>query len=129
VKPGLKIAAWTVFGATLLIALVVGAFVAWLLSEVTPAGTVITVDGERFVVPAFQHAGHYALAVLGVWVAALAIVMMAPVLIVLGVVVPALLSTLGVALAVLILAVLFWPVYLLVRRVWKRGAKHPTITS
>lgn len=128
-KPGLKIAAWTVFGATLLIALVVGAFVAWLLTEVAPAGTVITVDGERFVVPAFEHAGHYAMAVLGVWIVSLAVVMVAPLLIVLGVVVPALLSTLGLALAVLIVAVVFWPVYLLLRRLWKSGAKHPTITS
>jgi len=126
-RPALKIAAWTVFTATLLIALVVGALAAWLLTEVAPAGTVITVDGERFVVPAFTHAGHYAIAVLCVWIVALVVVMVAPVLIVLGVIVPALLSTLGLALALLILALVFWPVYGLIRRLWKSGAKHPTI--
>ncbi len=127
-KPGLRIVAWTVFGATLLVALVVGAFAAWLFSEVLPAGTTITIDHDRFVIPGFTHAGHYALAVLGVWLVALVIVMLAPVLIVLGLVVPALLGTLGTVLAVLILALVFWPIVQFIRRLWKADRKRPTIT-
>ena len=126
-KPGLRVVVWTVFGATLLIALVVGAFAAWLFSEVLPAGTTITIDDDRFVVPGFTHAGHYALAVLGVWLVALVIVMLAPLLVVLGLVLPAMVGTIGTVLAISIVALLLWPIVVIVRRVWKGGAKRSTI--
>jgi small-conductance mechanosensitive channel len=120
-KPGLRIVAWTVFVATLLIALVIGAFVAWVFSEVAPPGSTITIDDDRFVMPAFTHAGHYALAVLGVWVAALVIVAVMPVVIMLGLVLPALLGALGTVLVVGVVALLLWPVYGFAKRLWKRS--------
>jgi hypothetical protein len=126
-KPLWRTVMWTILAATLLVALVVGAFAAWLFSEVLPAGTAITIDEDRFVIPAFTHGGHYALAVLGVWLVALVIVMLAPFLIVLGLVVPALLGTLGTVLVVLILAGVIWPVATMIRRLWHAQAKRHTI--
>ena len=76
--PWLRTTLWFGFWATLLVSLVVGAFVAWLLSEVVPPGTVITIDDERFVLPAFTHFGHWLTAVIGVMLAALVIVIALP---------------------------------------------------
>jgi hypothetical protein len=126
-KPGLRIVAWTVFWATLLISLVVGAFAAWLLSEVLPAGTTITLENDRFVVPAFEHAGHYAIAVLVIWAVALVIVLVAPILIFLGLLLPALLGALGTVLVLALVGLTAWSAYRLLRRLWKHEAKASTM--
>jgi hypothetical protein len=122
--PWLRTTLWIVFWATLLVSLVVGAFVAWLLSEVLPPGTVITVDGEHFVLPAFSHFGHWLAAVVGVMIASLAIVLVVPVVTVLALVVPAAVGGLGVALSLLLVALVLWPFVLLGRWLWKE--KKPT---
>jgi hypothetical protein len=122
--PWLRTALWIVFWATLLVSLAVGAFVAWLLSEVLPPGTVITVDGEHFVLPAFSHFGHWLAAVVGVLIASLAIVLVVPVVTVLALVVPAAVGGLGVALSLLLVALVLWPFVLLGRWLWKE--KKPT---
>ena len=127
--PWLRSALWIVFWATLLVSLVVGACVAWLLSEVVPPGTVITVDGERFVLSAFSHVGHWLAALLLVLVASLAIVFIVPVLAVLALVVPAALGGLGLALSLLLVALLLWPFVLLGRWLWKSRRKPETISA
>ena len=127
--PWLRTALWIVFWATLLVSLVLGAFVAWLLTEVVPPGTVITVDGERFVLPAFSHFGHWFSALLGVLIASLAIVFVVPVVTVLALVVPAALGGLGLALSLLLVALLLWPFVLLGRWLWKSRRKPTTISA
>ena len=126
--PWLRTALWIVFWATLLVSLVVGAFVAWLLTEVLPPGTVITVDNERFVMPAFSHFGHWFAAVLGVLVASLAIVCIVPVLAVLALVVPAAVGGLYIAMSLLMVVLLLWPFVLLGHWLWK-GRRKPTTIS
>ena len=127
--PWVRNTAWLVFWATLLVSLVVGAFVAWLLTEVLPPGTVITVDDERFVLPAFTHVGQWLWALLGVLIASLVIVAVVPVLAVLALVVPAALGGLGIALALLVIALVLWPFVLLGRWLWKRRHKPTTIPA
>jgi hypothetical protein len=122
--PWLRTTLWIVFWATLLVSLVVGAFVAWLLSEVLPPGTVITVDGEHFVLPAFSHFGHWIAVVVGVLIASLAIVLVVPLVTVLALAVPAAVGGLGVALSLLLVALVLWPFVLLGRWLWKE--KKPT---
>ena len=127
--PWLRPALWIVFWATLLVSLVLGAFVAWLLTEVLPPGTVITVDGERFVLPAFTHAGQWLAAVIGVLIGSLVIVCVVPVLTVLALVVPAALGGLGIALSLLLVALVLWPFVLLGRWLWKSRTKPTTIAT
>ena len=127
--PWRRTALWIVFWATLLVSLVVGAFVAWLLTEVLPPGTVITVDDERFVLPAFTHVGQWLGALLVVLIASLAIVVVVPVLAVLALVVPAAVGGLGLALSLLLVALLLWPFVLLGRWLWKRRHKPTTIPA
>ena len=126
--PWLRTALWIVFWATLLVSLVLGAFVAWLLTEVLPPGTVITVDGERFVLPAFTHFGHWLAALMGVLVASLAIVFVVPVIAVLALVVPAALGGLGIGLSLLLIALVLWPFVVLGRWLWK-SRRNPTTIS
>ncbi len=120
---------WLVFWATLLVSLVVGGFVAWLLTDVLPPGTVITVDGERFVLPAFTHAGQWLGALLVVLIASLAIVVIVPVLAVLALVVPAAVGGLGIALSLLVAVLVLWPFVLLGRWLWKARRKPTTIPA
>jgi hypothetical protein len=129
VTPQLRAALWIVFWATLLVSLVLGAFVAWVLTEVLPPGTVITVDGEHFVLPAFSHFGHWLAAVLGVLIASLAIVFVVPLLAVLALVVPAAVGGLGIALMLLTVALVLWPIVLLARWLWKRRRRPTTIAA
>jgi hypothetical protein len=127
-KPWLRTALWIVFWATLLVSLLVGAFAAWLLTEVVPPGTVISVDSERFVLPAFTHFGHWLTAVLVVFIVSLLVVFIVPVLAVLALVVPAAIGALYIALSLLLLALLLWPFVLLARWWWK-GHRKPTTIS
>ena len=127
--PWLRATLWIVFWATLLVSLVLGAFVAWLLTEVLPPGTVITIDNERFVLPAFSHFGHWLAAVLGVLIASLAIVFVVPVVAVLALVVPAAVGGLGLALSLLVIALVLWPFVLLGRWLWKSRRMPTTISA
>ncbi len=127
--PWLRTALWIVFWATLLVSLVVGGFVAWLLTEALPPGTVITVDGERFVLPAFTQAGQWLGAVVGVLIASLAIVLVVPVLAVLALVVPAAVGGLGLALSLLLVALVLTPFVLLGRWLWKGRRRATTIPT
>jgi hypothetical protein len=127
--PWLRATLWIVFWATLLVSLVLGAFVAWLLTDVLPPGTVISVDDERFVLPTFSHFGHWFAAVLGVLIASLAIVFIVPVLAVLALVVPAAVGGLGIALSLLVVALLLWPFVLLGRWMWRSRRKPTTIPA
>lgn len=124
-----RTALWLVFWATLLVSLVLGAFVAWMLTEVLPPGTVVTVDGERFVLPAFTEAGHWIAAAVAVLAASLAIVIVVPVIFVLALVVPAVLGGLGLLLALLVCAAVLWPLVLLARWLWKRRRARTTIAA
>jgi hypothetical protein len=127
--PWLRTTLWIVFWATLLVSLVLGAFVAWLLTEVLPPGTVITVDGQHFALPAFSHFGHWFSALLGVLIASLAIVLVVPVVTVLALVVPAALGGLGLALSLLIVALVLSPFAPLGRWLWKSRRKPITISA
>jgi hypothetical protein len=127
--PRRRAALWIVFWATLLVSLVLGAFVAWLLTDVLPPGTVITVDDERFVLPAFTHVGQWLAAVVGVLIAALVIVFVVPVLAVLALVVPAAVGGLGIALMLLTAVLVLWPFVLLARWLWKSRRKTTTISA
>ncbi len=127
--PWLKTTAWVVFWATLIVSLLVGAFVAWMLSEVLPPGTVISVDGERFVLPAFTHFGHWLTAVVGVMIASVVIVIALPVIAVLAFVVPIALGTLGLMVGLLVVGLVLWPLVLLLRWLWKDRASKATITA
>jgi uncharacterized membrane protein len=124
---GQRTALWIVFWATLLMALVLGAFLAWLLTEVLPPGTEITIDNERFVLPAFSHAGQWLVAVLGVLVAALVLVIVLPIVIGLAVVVPVALGSLGLIAGLAAAGLVLWPLFLLARWLWKTWRKPATI--
>jgi hypothetical protein len=126
--PWVRTLAWIVFWATLLVALVLGAFVAWLLTEVLPPGTVITIDGERFVLTEFNHAGQWLAALTVVLAAALVIVIAVPLVTVLALGVPLVAGTLGLALGLLAVGLVLWPAYLLGRWLWQRGQRSKTTT-
>ena len=127
--PWLRATLWIVFWATLLVSLVLGAFVAWLLTEVLPPGSVITVDNERFVLPAFTHVGQWLGALLVVLIGSLAIVFVVPVVAVLALVVPAAVGGLGLALSLLVVALVLWPFVLLGRWLWKSRRMPTTISA
>ena len=110
-----------------MMALVLGAFLAWLLTDVLPPGTVITIDNERFVLPAFSHAGQWLVAVLVVLIAALVLVIVLPIVIVLAIVVPVALGSLGLLVGVAVAGLVLWPLVLLARWLWKAWRKPATI--
>ena len=125
--PWVRTTLWIGFWATLLVSLVVGAFVAWLLSEVVPPGTVITIDDERFVLPAFTHFGHWLTAVIGVMLAALVIVIALPIVTVLTIVVPVAVGSLSLLVGLAAVGLVLWPLVLLGRWLWKTKHKPKTI--
>lgn len=119
-RPWLRGAAWLYFWATLLAALALGLFLAWLFSEVVPPGTVITVDGERFVVPSpSPHLGHWLVALLGLLGVAALLVLVLPPLIALALLAPLLIGTLALALPLIALALVMWALTRWLRR--RRG--------
>jgi hypothetical protein len=126
---GLRAIGWLVFWATLFVAAALGLFVAWVVTEGLPPGTVITIDGERFIVPAIEHFGHGFLLVVGVLIVALVIVIVAPLLAVLLLVVPLAVSSLGIVVALGLVALVLWPLVLLVRWLWRRSDKPRTIAA
>jgi hypothetical protein len=121
--------AWIVLWATLAVAALLGLFVAWVLSEGLPPGTVITVDGHRFVVPALTETGHWLLLGLGVLAAALLIVLVLPLVVVLAIVVPVAAGSLGLLAGLLVLALVLWPIVLLGRWWWKSRQGPATIAA
>jgi hypothetical protein len=124
--PRRRAALWIVFWATLLVSLVLGAFVAWVLTEVLPPGTVITIDNERFVLPAFTHASQWLTAVLSVLIASLVIVILLPIVTVLAIVVPVVVGSLGLVVGLLAAGLVLWPLFLLARWLWKVWRKPTT---
>ena len=112
---------WLVFWATLAVTLLLSLFVAWVFSEGLPPGTVITVDGERFVVPALTETGHWLLLGLGILAAALVVV--------LAIVVPIAAGSLGLLAGLAVLALMLWPIVLLARWWWKSRQRPATITA
>jgi hypothetical protein len=127
--PGLRTGLWIVFLATLLVSLVVGAFVAWLLTEVLPPGTVITIDNERFVLPVFTDFSQWLAAVVGVLIASLVIVIVLPIVTVLAIVVPVAVGSLGLVVGLLAAGLVLWPLVLLARWLWKAWRKPTTISA
>jgi hypothetical protein len=129
VSPRTRTVLWLLIWATLAVALLLGLFVAWVFSEGLPPGTVITVDGERFVVPSLTESGHWLLLALGLLAASLVIVVVLPLIVVLAIVVPIAASSLGLLAGLAVLAVVLWPSVLLVRWLWKSRRKAATIPA
>ena len=120
---------WLVFWATLAVTLLLSLFVAWVFSEGLPPGTVITVDGERFVVPALTETGHWLLLGLSILAAALVVVLVVPLVVVLAIVVPIAAGSLGLLAGLAVLALMLWPIVLLARWWWKSRQRPATITA
>ena len=130
-RSSLRTAAWLYFWATLLAALALGLFVAWLFNEVVPPGTVITIDGERFVVPSpSPHPGHWLMGLTGLLAVAALLVLVLPLLVTLAVLVPLLVGTLALALPLVPLALLVWglTLWLSRRRREPAGTDEPPAT-
>jgi hypothetical protein len=116
-RSSLRIAAWLVLWATLLAALALGLFAAWLFNEVVPPGTVITIDGERFVVPSPSlDPGHWLVGLAALLAVAALLVLVLPLLIALALLAPLLVSALAVAVPLALLALLVWALTLWLRR-------------
>ncbi len=128
-RGGVKALLWLGFVATLVVALMLGVFVAWLLSEVLPPGTVITIDDERFVMPALAHFGHWLAAIVGVMLVAMLIVALLPLVLVLALVVPAVAGGVGLLVLLAPLALLAWLAFLLLRRQRRAAGGATTIAS
>jgi hypothetical protein len=128
-NPVLRTTLWIGLLATLLVAVLLSLFGAWLYSEGLPPGTVVTIDGDRFVVPELTHASHWLAAAAVVLLASLAIVLVAPVVIVFGVGVPLAAGALSIAIALLMFALLLLPFVWLARWLWKDWRKGRTIDA
>jgi hypothetical protein len=115
-----KVIAWALLAATLLLALVLGAALAWGLSEGIAPGTAVVIDGERFEVGrlATLLAEHWVLTSLGVLVLAATLVVVVPLVLALAVGLPLLGGALGMALVLAPLVLLVW---------WL--ARQPTTTN
>jgi len=129
VRTGVKPLLWMGFVATLAVSLLLGLFVAWLLSEVLPPGTVVTIDNERFVMPAFAHFGHWLSAIVGVILVSLLIVVLVPLVLLLVLVASMVAGGTGLLVSLAPVALLGWLVYLLVRRLRRNAPGATTIAS
>jgi hypothetical protein len=125
VKPLIVKLAWGTVIATVLTALALGAFLVWGLPELLPAGSAITIDGERIEINDMTpvHPGHWLMASMGALIAAVVIVIVVPLVVVLSIGVPLLLSAFGVAVGLLALALMMSPLILLVWWWWKEPKK------
>jgi hypothetical protein len=134
-KPLVVKLAWGTVIATVLVALALGAFLLWGLPELLPPGSAIIIDGERVEIGDMTptHPGQWLLASIGVLIAAAVIVVVVPLLIVLSIGVPLLLSAFGVAVGLLAMALMVSPLILLVWWLWndpkKKAAGSTTIGS
>ena len=107
----------------LLLAMGVAAFVLWGLPQAV--GTV-TVNGVPVDLHG-AHAGHWALATLGVLLAMLVLAVVLPLVVVLGLAAPLVVAALGLLAGVVVVAVVLSPLWLLVWWLVKRNASPPTI--
>ena len=107
----------------LLLAMGVAAFVLWGLPQAV--GTV-TVNGVPVDLHG-AHAGHWALATLGVLLAMLVLAVVLPLVVVLSLAAPLLVAALGLLAGVVVIAVVLSPLWLLVWWLVKRNASPPTI--
>jgi hypothetical protein len=128
-RTGVKTLLWMGFVATLVVSMALGLFVAWLLSDVLPPGTVVTIDNERFVMPAFAHFGHWLSAIVGVMLVALLIVVLVPLVLLLVLVASVVAGGIGLLVSLAPVALLGWLVFLLVRRLRRNAPGATTIAS
>ena len=118
---------WFALGSVVVVALLVSmliaAYLVWGLPEelgrVTVNGKVIDLHGA--------HAGHWALATLGILLAAMIVIIVVPSVAILAVIVPITLTAAGLLLAAAVVALLLSPLLLLGVWVWKRRHKPATI--
>lgn len=106
-----------------MIAMVIAAYLMWglpqELGQVTVNGEVIDLHGA--------HAGHWALATLGILLAAMIVMVVVPSVAVLAIVVPITLTAAGLLLAAAVVALLLSPLLLLGLWLWRRRHKPATI--
>ena len=125
-KPLIVKVAWGTVIAAVLVALALGAFLLWGLPELLPPGSAIVIGGERIEIGDMtpKHPGQWLMASIGVLIAAAVIVVVVPLVVVLSIGVPLLLSAFGVAVGLLALVLMLSPLILLVWWLWKE--KKPT---
>ncbi len=125
--PWVRTTLWLGFWATLVVSVLLGLFLAWLLTDVLPPGTAITIDDDRFVLPAFNETRQWVLAAIGVFVAAMVVVIVLPIVTVLAIVVPVAVGSLGLLAGLAVVGLVLWPLVLLARWLWKDRQKPNTI--
>ena len=128
-KPLLRTALWVGGVTTLLVAAALSLFIAWVLTEGLPPGSVITVDGERLVMPELTRAVHWLLLAIGVLIVSTLIACAVPVVLVFGIGVPLAAGALSIALSLLTAALLVLPLVLLARWLWRGLTKRETPTQ
>ena len=125
----MKKLAWIVLVGTaavvVLVAMAVAAYLLWGLPQ--DIGR-ITINGHPFHWPD-AHGGHWALATMGLLLAALIVLIVVPTVLVLAVVVPSAVAALGVAVGAAAVGLLLSPLILLVWWLWKRSTKADTIAA
>ena len=107
----------------LLLAMGIAAFLLWGLPQVV--GTV-TINGLPIDLHG-AHAGHWALATLGVLVAILVLAVVLPLVAAIGLTVPLVTAALGLLVGAAAIALVLSPLWLLVWWLVKRSARPPTI--
>jgi hypothetical protein len=117
---------WAFAVATVLVALVLGAFLAGGLPELLPPGSAIVIEGERHEIGDVSAvlAEYWVAAVIGVLIVAAVLVVVVPLVVALSVVLPLLGGALGFATALLAIAIVASPIILLGRWLWMRPAKN-----
>jgi hypothetical protein len=101
---------WVALVATLLVALLLGAFLAWAVTEGIPPGTAIAIDGERFEIGRIGAllAEHWGLTALAVLFVAAVLVVVVPLVVLLAVGLPLAGGALGLALVLAPVGLLVW---------------------
>jgi hypothetical protein len=116
---------WGALIATVLVALALAVFLLWGLPELLPAGSAITIDGDRFEITNITPTspGQWVMASIGVVIAAAVLVVVVPIVVVLVVGIPLIAAAFGTALGFLALALMASPLILLVWWLWKDPKK------
>jgi hypothetical protein len=101
---------WVALVATLLVALLLGAFLAWAVTEGIPPGTAIVIDGERFEIGRIGAllAERWGLTALAVLFVAAVLVVVVPLVVLLAVGLPLAGGALGLALVLAPVGLLVW---------------------
>ena len=117
------IIALAIAALVLLLAMGVAAFLLWGLPQavgtVTVNGTPVDLHGA--------HAGHWALATLGVLLVMLVLAVVLPLVVVVSLAAPLVVAALGLLAGVMVVAVALSPLWLLVWWLVKRNASPPTL--